>query len=128
MKAMSIKNSTRPSRAAILFPAAGFLILAQSLTAHAAIQEATDDSWTSAIFSTYGITVLLVLVLGSLFVYKKIMKRREEQEFAEAQPARHRAQPEDFEFNSPPSANTAASSAVNERRAHANESLPASEK
>src|SRR5436190_4032989 len=107
MKAMPTKNSTRRSRAAIIVPAAGFLILAQSLTANAAIQEATDDSWTSAIFSTYGITVLLVLVLGSLFVYKKIMKRREEQEFAEAQPAKRRAQPEEVEFNSPSSANTA---------------------
>jgi len=57
---MFTKNSTRPLRAAILLPAAGFLILAQSLTANGAIQEATDDSWTSTIFSTYGITVLLV--------------------------------------------------------------------
>jgi HEAT repeat protein len=125
---MRTKNSTRRSRAAILFPAAGLLILSYSLTANAAIQEATDDSWTSTIFSTYFITIVLVLVLGSLFVYKKIQKRREEQEFADAQPAKRRAQPEEFESNSPSSANTTASSAVNERRAQANESFPASEK
>jgi len=90
MKVMRTENSTRPSRAAILFPVAGFLILAQSLTVNAAIQEATDDSWTSAIFSTYGITALLVVVLGGLFVYKQMQKRREAKEFAAAQPAKNR--------------------------------------
>src|SRR3954467_14698700 len=104
MKAMPTKNSTRRSRAAILFPAAAFLILAQSLTVNAAIQEATDDSWTSAIFSTYGITALLVVVLGSLFVYKQIQKRREAKEFAAAHPARNRKDAEEFEFNTPAAA------------------------
>src|SRR6185436_7423439 len=101
MKAMPTKNSTRPSRAAILVPAAGFLILAHSLTANAAIQEATDDSWSSYIFSTYGITILLVVVLGALFVYKKIQKRREEQEFADAHPTKNRAQLEEIDYDDP---------------------------
>jgi HEAT repeat protein len=121
---MFTKNSTRPLRAAILLPAAGFLILAQSLTANAAIQEAADDSWTSTIFSTYGITVLLVVVLGSLFVYKKIQKRREAQEFAEAHPARTRTQPEEIEFNVPAPAPAVAS----ERRAQASEPSQAAER
>src|SRR5947207_15402014 len=97
MKAMPTKNSTRRSRAAIIVPATSLLILAQSLTANAAIQEATDDSWTSFIFSTYGITALLVLVLGALFVYKKIQKRREAQEFEEVRSPRSRKQPEESE-------------------------------
>src|ERR1041385_2046170 len=113
MKAMPTKNSIRPSRAAILFTASGLLILTQSLTAQAAIQEATDDSWTSTIFSTYGITVLLVVVLGALFVYKKVQKRREEQEFAEAHPAKNRPQPEEIEY---PSSVPASAAGVNERR------------
>src|ERR1044072_7885581 len=92
MKAMPTKKSTRPTRAAILFPATGLLILTQSLTANAAIQEATDDSWTSTIFSTYGITVLLVVVLGALFVYKKIMKRREEKDFEDVRPRQEEAE------------------------------------
>ena len=101
MKVMRTENSTWPTRAAILFPAAGFFILAHSLTVNAAIQEATDDSWTSTIFSTYGITVLLVVVLGGLFVWKKIQRHREQKEYADAQPAKKRAQLEEIEFNEP---------------------------
>jgi HEAT repeat protein len=125
---MSTKHSTRPSRAAILAPAAGLIILAQSLTANAAMQEATDDSWTSSIFSTYGITVLLVVVLGSLFVYKKIQKRREAQEFADANPVKSRPQPEEFEFNAPSPAPAVASAGVSDRRSRPNEPPPGSEK
>src|SRR5881394_2862596 len=128
MKAMPTKNSTRRSRATIIVPAAGFLILAQSLTVNAAIQEATDDSWTSYIFSTYGITVLLVVVLGSLFVYKKIQKRREAQEFADANPVKNRPQPEEFEFNAPSPAPAVASAGVSDRRSRPGEPPPASEK
>jgi HEAT repeat protein len=124
---MRTENSTpRPSRAAILFPAAGLLILAQSLTVHAAIQEATDDSWTSAIFSTYGITVLLVLVLGGLFVYKQIQKRREAREFAEVEPRKRWSQPDEFEFDTP--APMAASAGANERRSPSGEPMPAPER
>jgi HEAT repeat protein len=125
---MSTKHSTRPSRAAILAPAAGLIILAQSLTANAAMQEATDDSWTSSIFSTYGITVLLVVVLGSLFVYKKIQKRREAQEFADANPVKSRTQPEEFEFNAPSPAPAVASAGVSDRRSRPSEPPTAPEK
>jgi HEAT repeat protein len=122
---MPTKNST-PSRVPILVLAAGFLILAQSMTANAAIQEATDDSWTSSIFSTYGITILLVVVLGTLFVYKKIQKRREAQEFAEIHPAKTRTPPEEIEYDAP--APLVASAGVSEGKPHANEPYPASER
>jgi len=82
MKAMPNYNSTGRLRAATLTTAAGLLILANSLTANAALQEGSED-WTSTIFSTYGITVVLVMVLGSLFVYKRITKWREARELAE---------------------------------------------
>jgi HEAT repeat protein len=101
-------------------------ILTQSLTATAAIQEATDDSWTSALFSTYGITILLVVVLGALFVFKKIQKRREAQEFAELNPARTRTQPEEVESFIPAPAVVPAG--VNERRSHAGGSSSAPER
>src|SRR5436190_15063276 len=126
MKAMSNQNSTRPSRAAILVLAAGLLILIQSLTVNAAIQEATDDSWTSTIFSTYGITILLVVVLGALFVYKKIQKRKEAQEYGTAHPAKTRIQPEEIEYGTP--APAVSSADVTERRAHAREPFPIPEK
>ena len=123
---MRNQNSTRLLRAAVFVLAAGFLVLTQSLTANAAIQEATDDSWTSSIFSTYGITILLVAVLGALFVYKKIQKRKEAQEYADAHPVRKRVQPEEMEFSAP--APAASSAAASERRAHASEPFPAPEK
>ena len=116
MKAMSIKNSTRPSRAAILFPAAGLLILTQSLSVHAAIQQTTGDSWMSSLFSPYGITALLVLVLGSLFAFKMIQKRRQAQEFADVRPSRTRKEPEEIEDFTPMPA--VASVSRNERRPH----------
>ncbi len=109
MKAMQTPNSTRPLRATTLTTAAGLIILTQSLTANAAIQEASED-WTSTIFSTYGITILLVLVLGSLFVYKKVMKRREEG-FEDVSP-RH----EDKEFIDSPSSQAAAQSTERTRQ------------
>ena len=109
----------------MLFPFAGLFILTQSLTVNAAMQEATDDSWTSTIFSTYGITVLLVLVLGALFVYKKIQKRREDAEFAEVRSPRTRKEPEEIEdfFPAP-----VVAAAANERRPNGNEPPAASEK
>jgi HEAT repeat protein len=121
---MPITNSTLRSRAAILFPAAGLFILTQSLTVHAAIQEATDDSWTSTIFSTYGITALLVLVLGALFIYKKIQKRREEQEFAEIKSAKTRREPEETDDFIP----APAVASAHERRPGPSEPPPASER
>lgn len=118
---MPTYHSTRPSRAAILFPAAGLFILTQSLNVNAAMQEATDDSWMSTIFSTYGITVLLVLVLGALFVYKKIQKRREEAEFVEVRSSRTRKQPEEIEDFIPA---PVVASAANERRPNPTEQPP----
>jgi HEAT repeat protein len=85
MKAMPTPDSIRPLRAATLTTAAGLLILTQALTANAAMQEASED-WTSTLFSTYSITIVLVLALGGLFVYKKIMKRREDAGFEEVLP------------------------------------------
>jgi HEAT repeat protein len=95
MKAMPMKTPNR-SRATMLIAMAGLLILAQAVTANAAVLQdaAVDDSWTSYIFSTYGITILLILVLGGLFVYKKISARKEAQEFEP--PPRARQEEEEF--------------------------------
>lgn len=63
--------------------ASALLILCVSGTARAAMQEESSDSWTSAIFSTYGITFLLIFVLVGLVVYKKWIVKKDHQEFEE---------------------------------------------
>ena len=62
-------------RATFALLAAAFLLLCAAGTAHAAIQEASsDDSW---LFSTWGITIILVLMLVGLIVYKKTRASKE---------------------------------------------------
>lgn len=113
MKAMPTPHSTPRLRATTLVTAAATLMLANSHSA-AAMQAAGSDDLMSSVFSTYGITILLVVVLAALFVYKKVMKRREEAEFADAYPARNR-RPEGVEPAAAAVPN-APVSPVNERR------------
>ncbi|HYX30280.1 MAG TPA: HEAT repeat domain-containing protein, partial [Pyrinomonadaceae bacterium] len=108
-------------RAAITCTAAGLLIMADSLSANAAIQAESDD-WTSSIFSTYGITIILVLVLAGLFVYKKIQKQKETQEFSED--TRSRRQENEPVFPQ----QTNATMSVSERTRQPLETVHASEK
>lgn len=76
VKVMPIQNPTptvRPSsRATVALLASAFLLLCASGTAHAAIQATqeapSDDSW---FLSPYTITIVMVLVLVGLIVYKK---------------------------------------------------------
>lgn len=56
--------------------------------AHAAIQDAQADDGFSWIFSTYGITIFLLVLLVGLIVYKKWRNRREAAEFADVEPVR----------------------------------------
>src|SRR2546423_3721723 len=80
VKAMPTENLTLRLRAAvrgsIFATASAVLILTASITTNAAIQEAAADDWTSSIFSAYGITIMLVLVLVGLFVYKHARSRK----------------------------------------------------
>src|SRR2546421_2045875 len=43
------------------------------------MQAESSDDWTSSIFSAYGITIMLVLLLIGLFVYKRISARKQAQ-------------------------------------------------
>jgi HEAT repeat protein len=84
VKVMPNQNPTstlrQAPRATFALLAAAFLLLCASGTAHAAIQEASsDDSW----FSTWGITIILVLMLVGLIVYKKTRASKERTDVAE---------------------------------------------
>ena len=70
------------------FAACCVAILATAVSANAAIQDAASDDWTSSIFSTYGITIFLLVLLVGLIVFKKWRNKKEAAEFEEIQPAR----------------------------------------
>src|SRR5882724_11138057 len=81
VKAMPTQPLTlrlRPVVSKIIFAlASAALILSGSITANAAMQAESSGDWTSSIFSFYGITTLLVLLLVGLFVYKRISARKQ---------------------------------------------------
>ena len=68
-------------RSTFALPAAAFLLLCASGKAHAAIQEATSND--SLLFSPYTITVVLVLLLVGLIIYKKTRASKEWTDVAE---------------------------------------------
>jgi len=80
LKAMPTQPLTlrlRPVVSKIIFSlASAALILSGSITAHAAMQAESSGDWTSSIFSFYGITAMLVLLLVGLFVYQRISARK----------------------------------------------------
>ena len=53
-------------------------------TARAQSADSSSDDWSSTIFSTYSVTVFLVLLLVGLFVFKKIRARQNSREFTTA--------------------------------------------
>jgi HEAT repeat protein len=57
-------------------------------SANAAIQDASSDDGSSWIFSTYGITIFLLVLLVGLVVYKKWRNKKEAAELEAAQPRR----------------------------------------
>jgi HEAT repeat protein len=68
--------STLPNvpRAAVVFMAAALLLVNASGVAHAALQDEPSDDW--SIFSTYGLTIILALILIGLFVYRKVRAKK----------------------------------------------------
>src|ERR1051325_11222903 len=61
--------------------AAVFLLLSSATVTRAALQDAPADDWSSTIFSTYGITIVLLLVLVGRIVDKRITRAKEKNEF-----------------------------------------------
>ncbi len=86
VKVMPNQNSTlilrQAPRSTFALLATAFLLLCASGTARAAIQEATSDD-SSWLFSPYTITIVLVLMLVGLIVYKKTHPSKEWVDVAE---------------------------------------------
>jgi HEAT repeat protein len=69
----------------LLFSAAGaVIIMASSGTVQAAIQEEASEGWFSTVFSTYGITVMLIALLTALVLYKRYNAKKDAEEFKSA--------------------------------------------
>jgi HEAT repeat protein len=95
VKVMPNQNSAstlpKVSRATTAFVATTLLLVCMSGTAHAALQEApSDDSW----ISSYGITIILVLTLIGLVIYKKV-RAPKKADVATVRPSRRTNRPED---------------------------------
>ncbi|HEY0349080.1 MAG TPA: HEAT repeat domain-containing protein, partial [Pyrinomonadaceae bacterium] len=106
----------RPVVSKIIFSlVSAALILSGSITANAAMQAESSDDWTSSIFSTYGITIMLVLLLVGLFVYKRISARKDAQEFANLR-GRKRRQSSDKNYLAPARIEALEPSMLPERR------------
>jgi hypothetical protein len=84
VKVMPNQNSastlSKTPRAVVTVAAALLLVLSASGIAQAALQEASADD--SSIFSTYGVTIILVLFLVGLFAFKKYRAAKEIRELA----------------------------------------------
>src|SRR5437763_4616664 len=131
VKAMPTQYLTlrlRPVVPKIIFSlASASLILSGSITANAAIQAESSDDWTSSIFSTYGITIMLVLLLVGLFVYKRIRAKKEAQEFANLR-GRKRTQSTDKNYLAAARVQSLEPSLLPERRQQQSESAQVWEK
>lgn len=119
VKAMPTQHLTlrlRPVVSKTIFAlASAALILSGSITAHAAMQAESSDDWTSSIFSTYGITIMLALLLGGLFVYKRIRAKKETKEVTNLR-GRTRTQSSEKNYLAPARVQTLEPSPLTERR------------
>ncbi len=83
VKVMPNQNSVSVlPRSVVAAIGCAFLLLCAAGTVRA--DDVSDDGLFSSIFSTYGITIVLLLVLVGLVVFKKIWAKREDAEFEAA--------------------------------------------
>jgi HEAT repeat protein len=109
------------------FVACALLILAANGTANAAIQEAPSDDLLSSIFSTYGITIMLLVLLVGLIVFKKWRNRKEAAEFKDVRSSR-RVATEEKNYPAPAGSSAHEPSQLPEGRAQAMEGVQVWEK
>jgi HEAT repeat protein len=95
--------------------------------ANAALQNAAESDWTSALFSPYVITIALVGVLIGLVYYRRVLGNREAEELA-AMHARRRAKRDEMFYLAPAGSMPAEPTVLNERHAPASESAQSWEK
>jgi HEAT repeat protein len=81
--------------------ASALLVFATSGTVHAAMQEEeSSDGWFGSIFSTYGITIMLIGLLAALIFYKRYVAKKEAEEMRPARSKKNqsenKSEPDDF--------------------------------
>jgi HEAT repeat protein len=99
VKVMPIQNSVSAFRTAprafLAALAPAFFLICNAGTVHAAAEDAASDGGIlSSIFSTYGITIILVLMLVALIVFKKVNRTLKGREAAAPQPHRRNSRGE----------------------------------
>jgi HEAT repeat protein len=80
----SVFGLQRAARALFAAVLCVLAILCAAGTARAQSADSSSDDWSSTIFSTYGITIFLVLLLVGLFVFKKVRAGQNARELAVA--------------------------------------------
>jgi HEAT repeat protein len=70
-------------------------ILCAAGTARAQSADSSSDDWSSTIFSTYGVTIFLVLLLIGLFVFKKVRAGQGARELDASRPVRRTSRAQD---------------------------------
>jgi HEAT repeat protein len=106
VKVMPNQNSVsafRTARRALLATLAASFLICNAGPVHAAAEDAASDGILSSIFSTYGITIILVLMLVALIVFKKVNRTLKARELAAPQPHRRNSR---GEITPPPPAST----------------------
>jgi len=114
-------------RKAFPFATCALLLLSANGTANGAIQEAPPDDLLSSIFSTYGIIIMLLVLLVGLIVFKKWRKKKEAVEFRDVRSSR-RVASEEKHYLAPAGSSAPEPSQLPENRAHAMEGLQVWEK
>src|SRR5712692_3386662 len=120
VKVMPTQKSTLRQRKAprtiLSFVACAFMLLCAAGTTNAAMQDASSDDWFWSIFASYGITILLVILLVGLIVFKRVRASREARGFAAAQSS-GRTQRSEKTYLAPAGTIPSEPSVLNERRA-----------
>lgn len=131
VKVMPTQISTFTFRRAVQkatpLAACAILLTVSADSANAAIQDAASDDWMSSIFSTYGISIMLLVLLVGLIVFKKWRNKQEAADFIDVRGSR-RAMVEERSGVASMKSSSPEPSALPENRAQALEGVQVWEK
>src|SRR5258708_10775715 len=98
VRVMPNKNSVfglqRAARALLAGAVCVLAILGAAGNARAQSSDPSSDDWSSMIFSTYGVTIFLVLLLVGLFVFKKVRAGQNSRDLAVARSSGRTSRPQ----------------------------------
>src|SRR5258708_30598347 len=90
----SVFGLQRAARALFAGALCVLAILGAAGTARAQSADPSSDDWSSMIFSTYGVTIFLVLLLVGLFVFKKVRAGQNSRDLAVARSSGRKSRPQ----------------------------------